>query len=127
MNAKKRKAIKVSPADVEILQILWEHDRVGLSQAQQLLGRPIGYTTMQTRLNRLVGKGLVKRSNARPALYSANVEPQDVSARYLDLLMERVSGGNVVPLVAHLMKHKSLGKEEIKELKKLIAEAERKS
>jgi hypothetical protein len=39
--------------------------------------------------------------------------------------MERVSEGSVVPLVAHLVRDRTLSAAEIAELKLLIAEAER--
>jgi predicted transcriptional regulator len=89
------------------------------------LGRAIGYTTVQTRLNRLAVKGVVTRTPERPARYAAAVAPEEVSARHLDLLLERVSDGNVVPLVAHLVRDRRLSPAEIEELKQLIAEAER--
>ncbi|MCH7687565.1 MAG: BlaI/MecI/CopY family transcriptional regulator [Planctomycetes bacterium] len=110
---------------MEILRMLWTHAGIGLSEAQNYLGRPIGYTTIQTRLNRMVEKGLVTRSSKRPANYRAAIKPEKVSARLLDLLLDHVSGGNVVPLVAHLMKERSLSAKDIAELKRLIAEAER--
>jgi predicted transcriptional regulator len=40
------------------------------------------------------------------------------------MLLERVSGGSIVPLVAHLMKGRSLSAEEIAAIKQLIAETE---
>ena len=80
---------------------------------------------MQTRLNRLVDKGMVTRTTDRPARYAAAVAPEEVSARHLDLLVERVSGGSVVPLVAHLVRDRALSSDDIAELKQLIAQAER--
>ena len=41
--------------------MLWREGAVSLSQAHRALGLPIGYTTVQTRLNRLVKKGIVVR------------------------------------------------------------------
>jgi predicted transcriptional regulator len=121
----KRKGARLSPGEMEILQMLWREGPVALSEAQTGLGRAIGYTTVQTRLNRLVEKGIVARTADRPARYRAAVAPEEVSARHLDLLVERVSGGSVVPLVAHLVRDRLLSSEEIAELKQLIAEAER--
>ena len=72
----------------------------------------------------LVEKGLVTRSSQRPALYRAAIKQEKVSAGYLDFLLDNVSGGNVVPLVAHLMKERSLSANDIAELKRLIADAE---
>ncbi|MCA9219458.1 MAG: BlaI/MecI/CopY family transcriptional regulator, partial [Planctomycetales bacterium] len=80
-------------------------------------------TTVQTRLERLVEKGVVKKSATRPATYSAAVEPEDVSGPLLDLLLDRVSGA--VPLFAHLIENSSLTADELNEMKRLIAEAER--
>jgi predicted transcriptional regulator len=110
---------------MEILQMLWRQGAVTLSEAQAGLGRAIGYTTMQTRLNRLVDKLVVTRTAERPARYAAAVAPQEVSAGHLDLLLERVSDGSVVPLVAHLVRDRRLSADEIAELKELIAVAER--
>jgi predicted transcriptional regulator len=110
---------------MEIMQMLWARGPVTLSEAQAGLGRRVGYTTIQTRLNRLVDKRVVTRTAQRPARYAAAVDPLEVGARHLDLLVERISGGSVVPLVAHLVRDWSLSPEEIAELKQLIAAAER--
>ena len=122
---KHAKTPRLSAGEMEILQMLWRQGPVALSEAQAGLGRAIGYTTMQTRLNRLVEKGAVTRTADRPARYAAAVAPEEVSARHLDLLLERVSGGSVVPLVAHLVRDRALSRADIAELKQLIAEAER--
>ena len=125
--SKRRQGPRLSPGEMEIMQMLWRAGPVTLSAAHAGLGRKIGYTTIQTRLNRLVEKKVVARTAERPAHYSAAVEPAEVSARHLALLVERVSGGSVVPLVAHLVRDWDLTAEEIAQLKKLIAEAERAS
>lgn len=122
---KKRKQPRLSAGELEILQMLWRRGPATLSEAQAGLERQIGYTTVQTRLNRLVEKGVVTRTTGRPAKYAAAVAQQEVSARHLDLLVERVTGGSVVPLVAHLVRDRALTAADIAELKQLIAQAER--
>lgn len=114
---------RLSAAEMELLEMLWREGAVTLSQAHRSLALPIGYTTVQTRLNRLVRKGLVRRGDARPARYEPAVSREDICAQDLNLLVQRVSGG-VVPLVAHLVRERSLSATEVKELKRLIAEAE---
>ncbi len=125
--AKGRSTPRLSAGEMEILQMLWREGSVTILEAQQALGRQIGYTTVQTRLNRLVAKGAVTRTATRPAKYQPAVAPEDVSAGHLDLLVERVSGGSVVPLVAHLVKDRSLSPAEIDQLRRLIDEAARAS
>jgi predicted transcriptional regulator len=118
------KTPRLSAGEMEIMHMLWRLGSATLSEAQAGLDRAIGYTTVQTRLNRLVEKRVVSRSADRPARYAAAVAPAAVSARHLDLLLERVSDGSVVPLVAHLVRDRALSPDEIAELKALIAEAE---
>ena len=124
---KGRDTPRLSAGEMEILQMLWREGDVTILQAQRALDRQVGYTTVQTRLNRLVAKGVVTRTKSRPAKYRAAVAPEEVSARHLDLLLERVSGGRVVPLVAHLVKDRTLSPEEIDQLRRLVDEAERAS
>jgi predicted transcriptional regulator len=105
--------------------MLWSAGPLSLSEAHRALGERIGYTTVQTRLNRLVHKRIAQRSSDRPARYEAAVTPAEVGASDLSLLVERVAGGSVVPLVAHLVRDRSLSSAELSELKQLIEEAER--
>ncbi len=115
---------KLSRGELEIMSLLWQHGAITLAEARELFGRPIGYTTVQTRLNRLVDKRLARRGRTRPARYEAVITPEQVSAGHLHDLVERVTGGRVVPLVAHLVGQGDLTAEEILELKELISQAE---
>ena len=124
---KKRKTPRLSAGELEIMSMVWTRGPLTLAEAHRCFGqfgRPVGYTTMQTRLNRLVDKGALRRSRRRPARYEAAVQPDEVGARQIDVLLDKVSPGSVVPLVAHLISDRSLSPEEIRQLKRLIAEAE---
>lgn len=123
--SKKRNVPRLSAGEIELLQMLWREGEVTLSEAHKALGLPIGYTTVQTRLNRLVKKGAAARGDERPARYRAALAQDDVSTKDLNMLIERVSGGNVVPLVAHLVRDKSLTAAQIVELRSLLVEAEK--
>jgi predicted transcriptional regulator len=125
MTRKLKSPRRLAKGELELLQILWSGGSLSLSEAHRALDERIGYTTVQTRLNRLVQKRLARRSSERPARYEAAVTPAEVGASDLNLLVERVAGGSVVPLVAHLVRDRSLSSEELSELKQLIEEAER--
>ena len=64
--AERRATPRLTAGEMEIMAMLWERGELTLAEAHQALGRPIGYTTMQTRLNRLVSKSVVTRSEGRP-------------------------------------------------------------
>lgn len=122
-------AVQPNPTggELELLSVLWEHGALSLSEVHDRVGRDVGYTTVQTRLNRLVEKGWLEktRTGKQPNRYSAVLDPQSVRAGQLDHFVERVAQGSVVPLVAHLVQGASLTKDELAELKKLIRDAER--
>jgi predicted transcriptional regulator len=120
-------APRLAAGELEMLQMLWRTPGVTIQEAHESLGLPIGYTTVQTRLNRLVKKGVAMRTTDRPARYSAAISPADVRRQDLDTLVERVSEGRVAPLVAHLLERHKVTSEELAELKRLIAAAEKRS
>jgi BlaI family transcriptional regulator, penicillinase repressor len=118
---------RLAAGELELLQMLWRERSVTILEAQTALGLPIGYTTVQTRLNRLVKKGVAARTTERPAKYSAAITPADVHEGDLDMLVQRVSEGRVAPLVAHLLERHKISAAEIAELKRLVAAAEKRN
>jgi BlaI family penicillinase repressor len=118
---------RLAAGELEMLQMLWRSSGVTILEAQQALGLPIGYTTVQTRLNRLVKKGVAARTAERPARYSAAISAADVREGDLDMLVQRVSEGRVAPLVAHLLERPKISAEELAELKRLVAAAEKRA
>lgn len=123
--AKKLGKHRLAEGEMNMMRMLWEKGEVSLSEAHQAMGdrgERIGYTTVQTRLERLVAKGVVSKSRGRPAKYRSAIEPEQVSAPMLDLLLERVSGP--VPMLAHLLQDPSLTLDDFEKIKELIAEAE---
>ena len=108
--------------------MLWREGPLTLAEAHTRFagyGRPVGYPTMQTRLNRLAAKGMVRRSSDRPALYVAAITAEEVGIEHLDRWLHTTRQETVVPLVAHLISERPLTGQEIVELKRLLNEAER--
>ena len=118
-----------SKGDMELLSLLWEQGPISLSEAHEQLPKGIAYTTVQTRLNRLVEKGWATREKVgrQPTKYSAAIGPEEISASQLDSLVERVAGGSVMPLVAHLVQKTEFTESELGKLKQLVREAEKRS
>ena len=116
-------ARRLTRGDLQILQMLWREQRVTIAGAHQALGQPIGYSTVQTRLNRLVDKGLVRKTKETPTRYEAAIQPEDVMESELRTLVQDVSGG-VVPLVAQLFREHQPSASELDEIRHLIRQAE---
>ena len=120
----KREPIRLLAGELELLEVLWRVGAATISEAQQGLAREQGYTTVQTRLDRLVTKKLATKSKTRPARYKAKAKRSDVSRDDLNVLVRRVTGGRVVPLIAQLVNEHDLTEDDINEIRALIEAAE---
>jgi len=118
----KKNTLKLAPGELEILELLWSQGPVNLGQTVQWFherGRRLAQTTVHTRLNRLVNKGIVRRASENPATYEAVISREQVSERYFELF-EMFSEQNLVPLMSHLAKKRDFTKEEIAFLEQLV-------
>ena len=116
--------IRLGTGELELLEVLWREGSVTITEALAGLGREQGYTTVQTRLDRLVAKGVAKKSPTRPTKYSAAITQEEVSRDDLNVLVRRVTQGQVVPLIAHLVNDRPLTHEEADQIRALISKAE---
>lgn len=123
-----KKTIKLSPGEAELLELFWNHGSLTLPKAYELYtqsGKSPSYSTIQTRLNRMVEKGLLDRNTDFPALYTANIAKEQARGKYFELLDE-LAGRNFAPLMQHLFERRSLTEEEIAVMKSILAKIERK-
>ena len=115
--------LRLGAGELELLEVLWRLGSVTIAEAQAGLDREQGYTTVQTRLERLVAKGVAAKSKNRPAKYSAAVSRDEISRDDLKTLVRRVTQGSVVPLIAHLVNDRALTSDEVQQIRDLIAQA----
>jgi BlaI family penicillinase repressor len=118
--ARKKRAVKLSVGEMRLMAVLWKLGPLKLSEVYREQPGQVGYTTIQTQLNRLVDKGVAARSSARPTRYKALVEPETASASMLELLIDTVGCGSILPLVEQLVRRNPLSKDDIRALKQVI-------
>ena len=127
--AKKKKAVpSVSPAETEILRLVWEMEPATVQEICDALAaeRDVNYATVQTLLRRLEKKGYVRHKvQGKAHLFSAAVEREDVITRTVGDFVERLFGGNPLPLMLHLADHSELQESDVERLKKLIKKHEK--
>lgn len=121
--AKKKQTAKLSVGELRLMAVLWKLGPLKLSEAYREQPGNVGYTTIQTQLNRLVDKGVAVRSKSRPMRYEALLEPDAAGAGMLQLLIDTVGRGSIVPLVDQLISISPISKQEALDLKNLIDNA----
>ena len=120
---KKPSFIPLSEGEMELLDLLWKLGPSTLNVVHKNYSRPVGYTTIQTRLNRMVDKGVLQRSSDYPAQYEAIVEMEVASDSFFEKVA-KICDGSLAPLIAHLSQRRKLNPDEIVMLKELIAKHE---
>ena len=124
MGPNRKPSPQLTPLELRIMQVLWEHG-TGTVQAVQnnLSGESLAYTTVQTMLNVLQRKGKVKRRLVGKAYQYIPVLTRDRALREAagDLL-NRMFGGSVDALLMSLVKSRQIDAEKLAKLQQLIDE-----
>jgi len=118
----KNKRPAMSPAETEILRLVWQSREATVQQVYDALppNRKVTYVTVATLLRRLEEKGYLKhRVRGKAFVYAPAAKKEDVITRTISDLVERLFGGNPVPLLQHLAQHSGITDEDIERLKKL--------
>lgn len=116
-------AIQLGRVQLLIMQVLWSKGRATAREITDAISasEPIAHSTVQTLLRHLEDKGAVKHeAEGRTFVFIPLVEESQFKESTTRDLLERVFGGNVASLVAHLLQHESVSREEIAEIRKLI-------
>ncbi|MCP4589838.1 MAG: BlaI/MecI/CopY family transcriptional regulator [bacterium] len=114
---------RLSKGELEVARRLWELGEGTVRQVHAAFGadRAIDFTTVQTYLRRLAKKGYVRTwLTGRTRVYAPLVKSKTVISETVDDLVERLFGGETLPLVRHLIEDRGIGEEELGELRRLI-------
>jgi BlaI family transcriptional regulator, penicillinase repressor len=115
-------SIKLTPYELEIMDILWRLQEASVREIQEAIvdrTRP-AYTTVQTIVNRLEQKGAVKRSRriSNAFLFQPAITRKSVYRRIIDDVLD-LFGGSAQPMVAHLLDSGKLTLEDLKALEEI--------
>jgi predicted transcriptional regulator len=119
----KRRLAALSPAETEMLRIVWETGKATVQDVVDRLParRKITYATVQTLLRRLENKGYLKHDNRGKAhVFYAAVRSQEVIRRTVGDFVDRLFGGDPIGLMQYLAEHGKIDPDDIENLKELI-------
>jgi predicted transcriptional regulator len=118
---------KFTKLELQILEALWANGKASIREIQEAFPEPLpAYTTIQTTVYRLEGKGAVRRvrkiSNAH--IFEPTVARDVTRHGLLDEILS-FFGGRAQPMMAQLAEAGKLTLEDVRELEKTIKRLEK--
>jgi predicted transcriptional regulator len=117
-----KKLPALSPSEMEILRLVWQLDKATVQDVCDKLPakRKIAYATVQTLLRRLEKKGYLKHYiKGKAHVFVPAVKRERVVKRSVGDFLDKLFGGDPVPLMQYLAEHGKINAEDIEKLKRL--------
>lgn len=116
-------AERASESEMQVLTALWDEAPQTAAELSARIGAANGWTqaTIKTLLARLVQKGAVTtEAQGRRFLYRPAVARADAMGDESQRFVDRLFGGRVSPLIAHLAEREALSDSDISEIEDLL-------
>ncbi len=113
----------LSKGELEVARILWQLKSATVREVHETFpeDRAMDFTTVQTYLRRLESKGYAKATTrGRAKVYSPRVKARTVIRETVDDLVNRLFGGDSLPLMYHLIEDGNVTTGQLAELRELI-------
>ena len=111
---------------LRLMRQLWKQPRTARELTDALNaepgGAPMAHSTVQTLLRQLEGKGAVDHSqDGRAFVFRAVMEEERSLAQATREFVDRIFGGSVQGLMAHLLENEPVSEQELAKIERLIA------
>lgn len=119
---------KPTKTELEILSVIWEREAATVREVHEIMNarKPTAYTTVLKLLQIMDEKGLVERDKTNRAhVYRAKIKQTETGKQMLGDVLQKIFGGSALRLVQQILETETTTKEELKEIRKMIREAER--
>jgi predicted transcriptional regulator len=118
-------AERISDAEHAVMEVLWNEAPLTAQDVAERVDPQRGWSanTVKTLLGRLLAKAVIAHvQDGRRYLYRPLVARDDYVAGESRRLMDRLFGGKLTPLVAHLAERDELTSQDIAEIEALLRE-----
>ena len=116
-------AERISDAEHAVMEVLWDQSPLSAQEVVERVDPARGWSanTVKTLLGRLLAKSAVAaEEDGRRYLYRPAVAREDYVAGESQRLIDRLFGGKLTPLVAHLAERDKLDAEDIAEIEAIL-------
>lgn len=118
----------LSKGEMEVARALWELGPATVREIHQFLSenKPVDFSTVQTWLRRIESKGYASsKLKGGVRTYSSKTKPGTVIRETVNDLVDRLFGGEAMPLVRHLVEERGIEASELAELREVIDRLEK--
>ncbi len=126
MAAKPNGLPDLSPAQREIMEIVWERGEVSANEVRRVLSRTrsVARNTVRTLLERMEEKGWLRHTTeGRTFLYQAARPRHDTIGQKVREIVDTVCGGSPETLVTALLDYRGLQADELQRIRELLDQA----
>jgi predicted transcriptional regulator len=116
----------LTDAELRLMEVVWDKGQATVSEVVEGLPEdvPLHYSTVLTTLRILESKGYLEHTkDGRAFIYKPLVAREQARDNAVTQLLGRFFGGSPEMLMLSLVEQRKVGKEELKRLRKRIAEA----
>jgi predicted transcriptional regulator len=118
--------ISLTDREADVMQVLWERGPSVVAEVRAALSDQLAYTTVLTVLRTLESKGYIDHEeDGRGHRYFATVQQQAARKSALSHLTDKLFKGSSELLFAHLVSDQKLSSDQIRRLRKLLADKEK--
>lgn len=124
----KKELSPLSPSETEILRLVWQLGQPSVQEVCEALpaARQITYATVQTMLRRLEKKGYLRHeSRGKAHVFIPAVRKDQVLGSAVRSFLDKLFGGDAVPLVQYLAENKHITTDDVEQLKALLNESKK--
>ena len=113
---------RISEAEWEVMQVVWEKAPVGASDiVEALSGTGWNHRTIRTMLNRLVAKeALTYREQGNRYLYRAKVKRESYVREHSRSFVDKVFSGDATSMLVHFVENEKLSEDELERLRQVL-------
>lgn len=118
-------AERISDAEHAVMEVLWDQSPLTAQEVSERIPEERGWSgnTVKTLLGRLLAKNVISHEeDGRRYRYRPLVERETYVTGESKRLMDRLFGGKLTPLVAHLAEQDQLTDQDVAEIEALLKE-----
>ena len=123
----RKKSPNLTEGELRLMDVLWRKRQATVGDVVGSLpdNPPLAYSTVLTTMRILETKGYLRHTKkGRAFVYEPLVAQHEASTKALRHLVSRFFGGSRELLVLNLLKEETIGRAELRRIKKMIADSE---